>query len=651
MKQKLIVALCVIASVGFATNLNALESTGKTIYGGDIPKDKIGDYIYVGDEVITDAYVDLTKAKANDLKVTLEKDGFTKVTLRSYLVKTGVETAKIEEKFESYEKAMEYIDSLEKEGYRITNVEFKNDTEIKSSDLNLTCDTISDAQKAIDDFKSEYGDNFSYVIRVNKTKEEIETTEGKTSYKTIELAETALNEFIENNETETFYFTGEVVGPKADGTYTKSEINKHFDSKEAALAYLEELEKQGYEILNYEFINDTEDQERSLEGVYETKELAETAVNDFISKYKVTKEASYEKIHDASEDVEEAFSGTFITELAAQNFLNNKLSLQSEDVDVTGDYKERTVAGDTVTINETYETKELAEAAKKALSIKYDVVEDAIINEKEAGTVNEINRITAYNTQYVVENTTYILTKHGKEFHAWTMEQLDSAAQAQFKKTMRELDNVQNTGINIDAITFVYGENAYESDNKKPFKFIKDGDRLLVKMSPGSVSYIVMGTFVPVSEFNLVAHVHNNSSLWDVLGSVTTKGYDYKASIYGTENVTLLSGTLKGEKQIENKGYFFNTTKLRKNYTAKARGSRTDTLDSGTLTADTEKDVYEERYAIDLTRKMYTLKPIEEKEENPKTGDNTGWAFTSGIISLIGGLACIECLRRKEESK
>ena len=124
------------------------------VYWEDIPSGEENQYINAGEETIIDAYKDLKEDEANALKVSLEST-YTKVILKSYDVKTGETTKSLEMKFDSYEKASEYIKDLEDKGIVVENISFVNDTEDEEGSLEKTYSTLEEAASALEEFKDD----------------------------------------------------------------------------------------------------------------------------------------------------------------------------------------------------------------------------------------------------------------------------------------------------------------------------------------------------------------------------------------------------------------------------------------------------------------------------------------------------------------
>ncbi len=644
--------LCLLSMLLFVNNINAEE----LVYGEDIPVGSENEYQFVENETITDAYTDLTSEEANELKISLESSGYTTVIIKSYMKKTGEVTDTVEKHFNTYDEALEYIETLKNSGLQVENINFVYDTEEVS--LNETYSTYEEASAALEAFKNQYQNangDITPVITDNDTV--VGTIEGTTAYETYEEADAALKSFLSQNETDEFYFVGEVVGPKGTGEYTTSIISESFNSETEAEAYLSNLEAQGYTIIDSLFTNDTEEVERYLNERCETEAEAQAAIEAFKNQYH-NASTNVEKVHDENEDTTNQFSQSFNSESEANDYLNSQLGLNNEDTVVTGNVTSSSTAGETSTIEEVYETEAEAQARLTEIGNQYEVVESSNIEEVQAGTVYEAQLVTQNQNEYVVTNSLFVINRHGHNIYVWTLNELTAEEIAEFKRTYKEMNNptpIDNSMPNVDNGIFIHGLNSkFLSGNNKLFTIEQKEDGSWVAiMDSGSTSHVIYGAFIPTNEYHLTANVHNNIYTWTASGNILTKGYDYIVTGTGYETVTLESGVLTGNKKIENQGYFYDVTKKAKSYTVNATGTKE--LESGTLTADTTEDVMEEFYSLDLIREKYEFiggmgegEDPEEPTDNPKTADNSIYTLIIGFISLIG-LAITSLLKKVTE--
>ncbi len=636
-----ILMLCLLSMLCFMNNIKADD----LVYGEDIPVGDEGEYQYVEDETIEDAYTDLTEEEAKELKVSLESSGYTTVIIKSYMKKTGEVTNSVEKHFNTYSEALEYVESLKSDGLVVENINFVYDTENVS--LNQTYSSLEAATAALQEFINTY-ENATGELTPNDPSDNdtvIETIEGTTAYETYEEAETALESFVSQNETDEFYFVGEVVGPKGTGEYTTSVISESFNSETEAQAFLSELEAQGYIIIDSLFTNNTEEAERFLNERCETEADAQAAIAAFQNQYHNTTVGAIEKVHDESEDTTESFSQNFNSESEANDYLNG---LSNDDTVVNGEVTSSSTPGETTSIDEIFDTQEGANAKETELKDTYEVVNTAITAE-QAGTVYEAELVTPNLGEHVVTDSLFVINRHGHNVYVWTLNQLTAEEIAEFKRTYREMNTptpVDNSTPNVDDATFIYGFNNEFVENGKFFTIKQNEDGTWVAVfDSAATSHVIYGKFIPVNSYHLTGSVYNNIYTWTAAGTVITKGYDYVVSGNGYETVTLESGVLTGNKKIENQGYYYNVTQKAKSYTVNATGTKT--LESGTLTADTTEDVMEEFYSLDLIRQKYEFiggmgegeDPEEEPTDNPKTADNSIYSLIIGFISLIGLVA------------
>lgn len=255
------------------------EETGK----------QIEEYVGSTTETEEDAYVFDTEEEANAKKEELEVDNHDKkvtVTIKKRSVDSGEdEVTTITEQFNSVEEAEAYVAELEADGYTVEYT-ITQESHEETGSLEEIYNTKDDAEKALEDFKAEYP-NAEGTIESVKTDSDsdVETSTLDTPYSTEEEAQTALDEYINNNETDTYYFIGEVTGPTGTGEYETQAISKTFASEAEALAYVQELEDAGYTV-TYTFVHDTDEEQGSIEDQkYGTREEAEQALEAFKEEY------------------------------------------------------------------------------------------------------------------------------------------------------------------------------------------------------------------------------------------------------------------------------------------------------------------------------------------------------------------------------
>ena len=249
---------------------------------------QIEEYVGSTTETEEDAYVFDTE-EANAKKEELEVDNHDKkvtVTIKKRSVDSGEdEVTTITEQFNSVEEAEAYVAELEADGYTVEYT-ITQESHEETGSLEEIYNTKDEAEQALEDFKAEYP-NAEGTIESVKTDSDsdVETTTLDTPYSTEEEAQTALDEYINSNETDTYYFIGEVTGPTGTGEYETQAISKTFASEAEALAYVQELEEAGYTV-TYTFVHDTDEEQGSIEDQkYGTREEAEQALEAFKEEY------------------------------------------------------------------------------------------------------------------------------------------------------------------------------------------------------------------------------------------------------------------------------------------------------------------------------------------------------------------------------
>lgn len=202
-----------------------------------------------------DAYTDLTKEEAEKLKDELEVDNHDKkvtVVVRSYQKDTGRdEIITIKKNFNSKEEADAYIESLKEQGYVISENELTANTKEEGRSFNAVFDTREEAEKALKDFEDKYDNVTGNVSELrNESKDSKETTKGTIKYDNIEDAIKAKEALEADNGTYTI--TATVREEKKSNVISEKVKSEKFDTQEEALAYIESLKKQGYDVSDLE---------------------------------------------------------------------------------------------------------------------------------------------------------------------------------------------------------------------------------------------------------------------------------------------------------------------------------------------------------------------------------------------------------------
>ncbi len=417
----------------------------------------------------------------------------------------------------------------------ITSVTTSDEEEIT---IDRTFDDKEDADSLLEVFLDTYEDATGEVTEV-RTDEVIETTEGTTPYDTEEAAQTALDNYIADND-DAYYFEGEVVGPKATGEYTdREEINEHFDSKDAANEHIANLKNDGYIVENTEFTHDTDTQDVTLP------------------------------------------TGTYATEAEAQAALD---AFKNEHPNATWN--------------------------EDATGITYVA----------AGTVDDKQPISERVTQSIVinriGNAIYVIVKKGDTYYVWTEEALDEEAKAQFIETYAALGTKPPfASNNIAGAEFVSGYGTDFGDKgKKTFHFEEAEDGIIFVANHPSISQFVYGGF--------------------------TADPTYYVNAAGTEEIELDSGTLTGKKKKAIEGYYFNTTKKKKQWHLTA--TATDTVETTTYYLTVKADIPQEKEA---KREATT----EENVVNPQTSDSVIKYAT--LLTLSVGISVLGCLALRSNRK
>ncbi len=259
------------------------EKTGNVIekyVDSDISFEK-GVYFF---DNLEDAYDEKERLETS----TNTHDVVVKVDINKTLVDSGeYETVHVNKSFSSEEEVEAYLNSLREQGYEVDDPIIMRDVGSSEVLLDQTFNTYEEAAQALNDFQNSYDLVVTDGIVENKTDTVIDTITNNVPYETEDLAWEAIGEFLNDpeNETDEYYFTGEVIESVDDSINETSPINERFDSEDEALEYIWDLEEQGYTVNDYTFINDTEEQVGTNEQRYNSFEEAEAALDEFETNY------------------------------------------------------------------------------------------------------------------------------------------------------------------------------------------------------------------------------------------------------------------------------------------------------------------------------------------------------------------------------
>ncbi|MBR3229447.1 MAG: SPOR domain-containing protein [Bacilli bacterium] len=545
------------------------------------------------------------------------------------------ETITVKKSFKTKEEAENYLKELESKGYIITSKKITQDSHEEIITLERTFETEEEAESLLNAFKETYNDAsgvINHYTTTEKTGNIIEELASSTENTEVRL-------YVFNTETDANNKKEELEN-SADGKYVQIsvtinhsvvdsgedetlEIEKTFESKEAAEEYLEQLESDGYTITNKELTQDSHENTVTLEKTFETKKEAEEALEEFENKYdnvtsdpiaenkteeeieaingetaysteEEAKAALEEFLNDPNNETDEFYftgsvvgpkgTGTYETSPINETFANEQEALDyleslKNDGYTIVDYKfTKDTEISSNSIEQKFDTREAAEEALANFTAEYPDNVESDIKTVEAGTVYEAQTITSDMKIYQFNSATFILIKKGHDVYVWTENELDSSAQAKFKETYRQVasDNVLTGDVVASNKTkFISGYNEFTSSNGKKFSFYLDeNNEIKIDMASGAESRVVTGTFEPVNQYVLTAS--------------------------GNKKIEKDSGVLTGNIKKEILGYYNNLSKKAKNYTVSASGTETVLDDSYSLKAKATKDIMKDEYSLDV---------------------------------------------------
>lgn len=205
--------------------------------------------------VTENAYIDLTKEEALKKKQELEVDNHDKkvtVVIRAYQKDSGKDDViNINKTFNSEEEANAYIESLRSQGYEITEDKITANTKEEAKSFTAIFNTLEEANEALNEFKNSYDNVKGDVSKERNTnKDTKEVTKGTIKYDSIEEAIKAKDALEE--ETDSYIITATVREETKSNVVSEKVKSEKFDTQEEALAYIENLKKQGYDVSDLE---------------------------------------------------------------------------------------------------------------------------------------------------------------------------------------------------------------------------------------------------------------------------------------------------------------------------------------------------------------------------------------------------------------
>ena len=337
----------------------------------------------------------LTEKEAQEIADSLKIDENTDANYYVIATVTGrelVESTILNGEFESEEKAKEFIEALEAQGYEIKGFVFTANTQTDDMSLVNTYETKEEAEKALDDFKNNC-DKDSVSGEITEVRDEnkdtlVEENKGTEGFESKEEAEKEA-EKIENSisDDEKYYIVATVRGPES--LNVTEQFSESLSSEADVQAFLDSLKAQGYNIISYEFTNNQEEQDRELNETFETEEEAQEKLDEFLNKYN-NATGSLTAVYDKSENVKE-------DEITSDNYYTNyedalkaaeELEI-SEDSDLTY-YVTATVVGPETTSSD-LNLHGIFETEEEALDlINRLIAEGYIINDYKFINLTEV---------------------------------------------------------------------------------------------------------------------------------------------------------------------------------------------------------------------------------------------------------------------
>lgn len=526
-----------------------------------------------------DAYTDLTKEEAEDLKEKLEVDNHDKkvtVVIKSYQKDTGKdEIITIKKNFNSKEEANAYIESLKEQGYVISENELTENTKEEGRSFNAVFDTKEEAEKALKDFEEKYDNVTGNVSEIrNESKDSKETTKGTIKYDNIEDAIKAKEALETDNGSYTI--TATVREEKVSGKIEEKIESEKFETEAEALAYIERLKSEGYDVsdLEVKLISYEESVWRDEDGVIVDPGQADGKKFNY-GHFDVTLVTSFTKIDKNGNET--TVKGTMKV---------NSVNIAGKNVDMEGPTRDPNVGY----IEYTSERRHGLDVSNKSLV-------------KITGTITVNGKELPYEVEGYLSESQNVCGGNG---------------------------GLKGYDLRFKKVTIINGKVLVDTN--------------LVN------NYQVKGT----------AKKNTEKSEYYVDSEKTTKGYDYNASATGTE--TVKDGTYelngKASKDIFETKYSLDVTTETKNY--EYEKEIVDTiLYSLEVNAVIPQKVIEEDPVIDNNdnskseNKTQTVaSKTEVKENTPKTGDDTNIGLMAGAagLALVGAAGAAGIARTRKRN-
>ncbi len=215
---------------------------------------EIVDEKYVGSETETkeNVYTDLTEEEAIQKKNELEIDNHDykiTVVIKSYSVSAGKEFITIENEFDSKDDAEKYLKDLEEKGYKVSNTNISQNETTIDVNLNEIFDTEEEAVAALKEFKetNDVLDSNTLISKIRNEKKDISISSKSTvSYDSLDKAENVKKALAKTADGYEIY--GVIRKETIEKSESKVTGNVQFDTQEAALAYIEGLKKEGWNV-------------------------------------------------------------------------------------------------------------------------------------------------------------------------------------------------------------------------------------------------------------------------------------------------------------------------------------------------------------------------------------------------------------------
>jgi uncharacterized protein YfcZ (UPF0381/DUF406 family) len=402
------------------------------------------------------------------------------------------------------------------------------------------------------------------------------------------------------------------------GEYEVKRETKVFDTKEEALAYVDNLTNDGFIVNDKLILQNSHTEQVELNQVFETEEDAKNALSDFIEKYnlnesdvssKITKVYNSEK--NGEKTLIEEGSTAYGTEAEALAEIK-KVESETDDYIITGELvktKKSTVYTEEVASSQ-FNTKKEAE--------------DYIAALKKDGYDTSSLKINLVNFEESIWGDEVVVNPGSSDETTFQYGHFDVTLLSTFTKVDTQGNKTNVTGSMAISQVTIAGKNISMNLTSDPNR----NDREYASTKRNSLNVTnkslvkIKGTVTfegKTLDFEVEGYLSEKQNACG--GTGDSKGFDLKFEsvtilenkvIVDTKLVTKYQVTGVKTKSVSSESYYVNTYKTIKGYDYAVTASAEINVleDSYTLILFAQKEKTEEKYALDVTKETYVYEDI-----------------------------------------